>query len=297
MWELMSNVDYNYQPPAQVKPWETRTIQSAIDSVNSQLAWKWLKLELPTKSLDIAETDEEKQVLELVKKVWLKKSFENNIFSEWVKIKKIQEWVFIVISNKTWNVNYFIDNKWEILIVLVDIEDDYKFIKNWKALEFAWYEQKLENWKYNLYAVLNTWEKVLLNINSRFYYLAWKHIIFTNDLLSIIYIQEKRTKPLEENGIAWLEQMIENWPVKIENIEKLIEKWIITQEIFNRLLEKIKTILVAQCKDMRLIRIWAWIKESDIKHYYEKWYIDSKLALECYKVIPEENRDISGKSK
>jgi hypothetical protein len=90
--------------------------------------------------------------------------------------------------------------------------------------------------------------------------------------------------------------MIESWAVRISNIEKMLEKWIITQEIFNRLLEKIKTILVSQCKDMRLIRIWAWTKESDIKHYYGKWYIDSKLALECYKAIPEENRDISAKN-
>lgn len=289
MWEYINNADY--QPPAQIKPWEAKTIPSVIDDVNSQLAWKWLKLELPTKSLDIAETNEEKQVLELVKKVWLKKSFENNRFPEWVKIKKIQEWVFSIISNRTWNVNYFVNEKWKIVMSLLGIEDDYKFIKNWKALEFAWYEQKLEDWKYNLYAVMNDWERIPIDINSKFYYFAWKHIIFTDGLLSIIYMQEKTTKPLNEDWIEWLEQMIEDWPVKIENIEKLLEKWLITQEIFNRLLEKIKLILVNQCKDIRLIRIWAWLKESNIKRYFEKWYIDSELALKCYNALPKEMRE------
>lgn len=294
MWEYINNVDY--QPSAQIKPWESKTIQSAIDDVNSQLTWKWLKLELPTKSLDIAETNEEKQVLELVKKVWLKKSFENNRFPEWVKIKKIQEWVFSIISNRTWNVNYFVNEKWKIVMSLLGIEDDYNFIKNWKALEFAWYEQKLEDWKYNLYAVMNDWERVSIDINSKFYYFAWNHIIFTDSLLSIMYIQDKRTKSIiETDEINGLEQMIEKWAIKIENIEKLLEKWLITQEIFNRLLEKIKLILVNQCKDIRLIRIWAWLKESNIKRYFEKWYIDSELALKCYNAIPEENRDISGK--
>jgi len=85
--------------------------------------------------------------------------------------------------------------------------------------------------------------------------------------------------------------MIEDWPIRIENIEKLLENKIISQEIFNRLLEKIKLILVDQCKDLRLIKIDYWIKESDIERYFKKWYIDKDLALKCYNALPKNIKD------
>ena len=73
----------------------------------------------------------------------------------------------------------------------------------------------------------------------------------------------------------------------------------IDNETFDYWISEIRKALVSQCQDTRLITLtwfkWEslWIKESDLKTYKEKWYIDDKLALECFKVLPKEMKDLT----
>lgn len=43
--------------------------------------------------------------------------------------------------------------------------------------------------------------------------------------------------------------------------------------------------------------LWTRIRESDLKRYYEKGYIDSELVRECFAVLPMRLRDVTGAEK
>lgn len=286
--DINHSIDINTSHIEQKQIWKSE-FDKSLDKINSKLALDWLKLELPK-----TKEQEEKEVLELVKKVWLKTSFENNRFSQWVNINKIQDWVFSVVSNKTWNVNYFVNEKWKIIFWVFTIKEEF-FISNWKAFEEAWYIEKQENWKYNMYQISENWIKWPIDINSPEYYKAWTDIIFYNDLL-LKFIELKNSI---KNTKEELHIFIEWWSFKFEDLELFRAKWMIDDETFAYWLWEIRKVLVSQCDDQRLITLtWfkgesLWIKESDLKTYLEKWYIDKKLAEECYKVLPKEMKDLS----
>jgi len=260
-----------------------------LDNNNIQDKLKPLKQEV-----ELTKEQEEKQVLELVKVRWLRKSFEQNIFTKWISINKIKEWVFNVISNKTWNVNYFVGIDWNIIFSVFSIKER-PFVSNWKAFEMAWYKEKKEDWLYNMYKVVDWKEIWPIDINSPEYYKAWLDIIFYADLMNK-YVSLKFNDPETKK---WIEILIEWWSFKYEDLELFLERWLITQEIFDYWVKKLREVLVDQCKDPRLIQLtwfkWEslWIKESDLRKYLEKWYIDQDLAKKCYEVLPNVMKDLS----
>lgn len=292
MWITSPDINHsvyaNTSHIEQKQTWKSE-FDKSLDNINSKLALDWLKLEIP-KNKEL----EEKEVLDLVKKTSLKSSFDKNIYPEWVKVKKVQDWVFTVVSNRTWNVNYFVNEKWKIIFWLENTKER-PFISNWKAFEEAWYIEKKENLKYNLYQITQKWIKWPIDINSPEYYKAWNDIIFYDD----VYTKFLELKHSIKNDKEDIKIYIEEWSFKFEDLELFRAKWMIDDETFTYWLWEIRKVLVSQCNDQRLITLtWfkgesLWIKESDLKTYLEKWYIDKKLAEECYKVLPKEMKDLS----
>ena len=297
MWEIYNpDMDINKTFPVikEIKTEKDWSIDSTIDDINSRLELDNLKLELPK-----TKEQQEKEVLELVQVRWLKTSFEHNRFDGWVYINKIQDWVFALVPKDTWNVNYFIDDEWEIVFWIWSVNER-PFVENWKAFEDAWYIQKKENWLFNMYKVLpnENWEDILewpIYINSIEYYQAWLDIMFYADILNK-YLWLKHN--VESNKLD-IRLFIKHWSFKYEDLEIHLDKWLITKDIFAYWVDELRKILVKQCNDQRLIWLtwfnWEslWIKESDLRIYLEKWYISQDLALKCYDVLLEEMKDLS----
>ncbi len=297
----------NQVPIVQEKTQSQRWIEDTLSDINSKL--DWLKLELPK-----TKEEQEKEVLELVKVRWLKESFDNWKLNNYnCEVTKIQDWIFSFKWDNG-NVMYFIDNNWEILFWIVNVIDR-PFIKNWKAFEVAWYIEKKENWLYNMYKV-EWWKQIWpIDINSPEYYQAWHDIIFYSDVTAKLFaIKEKIVETKK-----WIDIYIDWWSFRFEDLELFLSEWLITKEIFDFWIKEMQKVIVGQCRDERLINmkfdkndfrrkdwtlpewidklsIW-WIKESDLRRYYVKWYIDLDIAKECYKVLPEEMKDLTGKKK
>ena len=259
-----------------------RWIEDTISEINEWL--NWLKLELP-KTIE----EQEKEVLKLVLN-WEHWKDIINDYSEGIILKFVAKNTFVFINKLTWNVNYFIDSKWEILFWLWNIRVR-PFVENKKAFKYAWYIEKKENWVYNMYKIEWTEEVWPIDINSPEYYKAWLDIIFYSDTIAKLFA-------LKENIIEtkkWIEIYIDWWGFKFEDLELFFKKWLITQEIFDYWIKEMQKVIVAQCSDERLIKLKTPVRESDLMKYYSKWYIDKDTAVECYKAMPSEMRDITNK--
>jgi hypothetical protein len=278
------DIEKNQTPVVQEEVTQSqRWIEDTISEINEWL--DWLRLELP-KTIE----EQEKEVLKLVKVRWLRESFEENIYDKWVYLNKIQNWVFSLVPRDTWNVNYFVNSKWEILFGLWNIRER-SFVENKKALKYAWYIEKKEDWVYNMYKI--EWEKEVwpIDIDSPEYYQAWLDIIFYADVLNRLL----RLKHSVETDKLNIELFIEWGSFKFEDLELFLKKWLITQEIFNYWVKEMQKVIIAQCNDERLIKLKTPVRESDLMKYYSKWYIDKDTAVECYKAMPSDMRDITNK--
>jgi len=303
----VNHTDYdikNNQIPIVQVTQSQRWIEYTINEINKWI--KWVKLELPK-----TKEQQEKEVLELVLNWEHWKDIKND-YPWWITLKFIDKYTFAFINKLTWNVNYFVNSKWEILFGLWNLRER-PFLKNWKALEYAWYIEKKEDWIYNMYKI-EWWKEIWpIDINSPEYYNAWQDIIFYADFLN-------KTVSLKFNDPEtkkWIEVLIEWWSFKFEDLELFKDEWLITQEIFDYWLQEMQKVIVAQCSDERLINmklnkeqfrkkdwslpkwleklsIWG-VKESDLMKYYSKWYIDKDTAVECYKAMPSEMRDVTNK--
>lgn len=273
----------------QKQKWE-KWFEKTLGNINSKLALDWLKVELPK-----TKEEQEKEVLELVKIRWLRESFEENVYNEWITVNKINDWVFSVVSNDTWNVNYFVNEKWYILFWVWNITERL-FVENWDAYKIAWYTEKKEDWKFNMYK--NIWKNQLdwpIDINSPEYYKAWTDIVFYADYLNKLLSLKHNFK---ESKI-WIQVLVDWWSFKFEDLEEFKKRWLITPEIFDYWVQEMRKVIVNQCSDKRLINLkWLdWkssgIKESDLRRYLEKWYITPELAQDCYRVLPKKMRDLN----
>ncbi len=247
-----------------------------------------LKIDL-SKSIE----NQEQEVYRLVTEVTLKENIEK--YAKWkIEIKHIKEGVFSLKSLRTWNVNYFVNQNWEIIFTIPNIKER-PFVENGKAFELAWYTERKENWLFNMYRL--EWNKEIwpIDINSPEYYQAWLDIIFYADILNK-FVSLKFNDPETKK---WIEVLIDWWSFKYEDLELFLDRWLITREIFDYWIEEMKKVIVNQCSDKRLIKlIWLdweseWIKESDLKKYMDAGYIDSSLAMKCYDVLPEKMKDLS----
>ena len=278
------DIEKNQTPVVQEEITQSqRWIEDTISEINEWL--DWLRLELP-KTIE----EQEKEVLELVKVRWLRESFENwTLNNNNCEVTKIQEKVFSFKWDNG-NVMYFIDNNWEIIFWIVNIIER-PFIENKKALKYAWYIEKKEDGVYNMYKIEGKKEVWPIDIDSPEYYKAWLDIIFYSDIIAKLFA-------LKENIIEtkkWIEIYIDWWGFKFEDLELFLKKWLITQEIFNYWVKEMQKIIIAQCSDERLIKLKTPVRESDLMKYYSKWYIDKETAVECYKAMPSDMRDITNK--
>jgi hypothetical protein len=255
-----------------------RWIEDTIYDINKWL--EWLKLELfKTKE------EQEKEVKQLFENVIFEEEIDK-YFKKWIKVTKIQEWIFSIISNKTGNLNYYVNREWQILFWIFNIKER-PFIENGKAYELAWYIEKKEEWLFNMYKI-EWWKEVWsIDIDSKEYYKAWLDIIFYADILNKM-VSLKFNDPETKK---WIEILVDGWSFKYEDLELFLEKWLITKEIFEYWVEEMKKVILNQCSDERLIKLtwfkWEslWIKESDLKRYLDAWYIDNNLATKCYDVL------------
>lgn len=291
MWitslDINHSVDMNTSHIEQKQTWKSES-EKSLDTIKSKLALDWLRLEIPE-----TKEQKEKKVLNLILN-WENWADIKKDYKKWIDIKYIEKWVFLLINKETWNPNYFFDEKGQITLSIWNTRER-PFISNWKAFEEAWYIEKKENWKYNMYQITEKWIKWPIDINSPEYYKAWNDIIFYDD----VYTKFLELKHSVKNDKEDIRLYVKHSSFKFEDLELFKTKWMIDNETFNYWISEIRKVLVNQCNDTRLITLtwfkWEslWIKESDLKTYKEKWYIDDKLALECFKVLPKEMKDLS----
>lgn len=98
--------------------------------------------------------------------------------------------------------------------------------------------------------------------------------------------------------------------MKLETLELLLKRKLITPEVFSIGIAEMRKVIVSQCADPRfdgfnsevemnddpeLAKLWTPIKESDLKKYFEKGYIDADLAKKCFEALRPKMRDVTGK--
>ena len=171
------------------------SFNSAMENINSKLELDWLKLELPK-----TKEQKEKEVYDnIYQDEIFKWALENGLFKQWIKVNYISETLFSVFSNKTKNLSFFCNEKWETLI-----EVPYRFKnfvdKNNKfdntslhTFEKTWYFLDAENKTWNIFKIIWTdekWDFILsdtpLNKNSIDYFNALKKVIQYSDTMEIL---------------------------------------------------------------------------------------------------------------
>lgn len=185
-------------------------------------------------------------------------------------------------------------------------------LRDGHAIRTAGYVEKKEDGIWNLYELLGTDKSggyalgKKLDPRSSEYYKAWQDIAFYSGTMNILY-RLKEGMDIPEQGVR---NLVENGSVKFETLEVLLKRKNITRETFDVGIAEMRKIIVAQCADTRfdgfnseaemkddpeLAKLWTPVKESDLKKYFEKGYIDADLAKKCFEALREKMRDVTGK--
>ena len=170
--------------------------------------------------------------------------------------------------------------------------------------------EKKEDGIWNLYELLGTDKSggyalgKKLDPRSSEYYKAWQDIAFYSGTMNILY-RLKEGMDIPEQGVR---NLVENGSVKFETLEVLLKRKNITRETFDVGIAEMRKIIVAQCADTRfdgfnseaemkddpeLAKLWTPVKESDLKKYFEKGYVDAELAKKCFEALRPKMRDVS----
>lgn len=214
-----------------------------------------------------------------------------------ILIKSVDKDIFAFINKKTSNVNFFLDKDWEVLFNLWHIKQR-GYVASWEAFEEMRVYEIKENWVYNMYKVkdykiLDNWRKLPIlwskfSQTSKEYYQLQLDIMFLADIDDIKTMVETKMK----DNIEGMRLFAKHGAFKFEDLETFKDNDMIDDDVYNYWIQELRKIVVSQCKDIRLIKKWRWIKESDIKKYLEKWYIDIELAKKCYEVLPKEMKNL-----
>lgn len=210
-----------------------------------------------------------------------------------IKIKYVSDWVFAFMNKQTGNVNYYVDSNWNIIFWLISTRER-RYVEGWEVFNHLWIMEKSENNIYNMYRIVGSWENGnILNWpikpESEEYYKIWLDVIFCADIYDKLYMLKFHKKEDKE----WLELLIKHWSYKFEDLELFKKEGLIRDDLFQFWILELRKIIISQCSDKRLIHYGIWIKESDIKTYLEKWYIDRELAKKCYQVLSKEMKDLT----
>lgn len=185
-------------------------------------------------------------------------------------------------------------------------------IKDGYAIRTAGYVDKKEDGVWNLYELLGTDKNggyalgKKLDPRSPEYFKAWQDVAFFSGTM-IVLSTMKDGDDIPTQGVK---NLVEGGSVKFETLETLLKRKSITKESFDVGVVWLRKYVVAQCSDTRfdgfnseaemnddpeLAKLWTPIKESDLKKYFEKGYIDADLAKKCFEALRPKMRDVTGK--
>ncbi len=237
---------------------------------------------------------------------------------ESVSVWKVSDDVFGVQPSKS-GVSTFRKKNGEIILSLAQ-ESRSPWVKNYGnplikdgyAIRTAGYVDKKEDGVWNLYELLGTDKSGGYALGKRLdprspeYYKAWQDIaFFTGTMLVLDTLKVRDTIPTQ--GVK---NLVEGGSVKFETLEHLLKTGAITKESFDVGVVWLRKYVVAQCADTRfdgfnseaemkddpeLAKLWTPVKESDLKKYFEKGYVDADLAKKCFEALREKMRDVTGK--
>ena len=283
-------------------------MRDITENTNTRLSW--IRLELPK-----TKEEKAKAVYDLV--IWktFREKFETGAYSKDITIQFIKEWVFSMKNNLTWNVNYYLDEKGEVLLNL-GAAWRRQGIDNGKSFTDLWLRAIIgEDKKYRIYRLngKELWGEV--NQETEEWYEIWNDVMFHTDIYRIVSLLKT---PVELDEM-WVKFPAKHWSLRFQDLEALKAKWAINEKVFQYGVQALQKILPSQCNPDDLI---AWrlakygdmytlktdpktgklsetramsIHESDLKEYLRKWYITPELAKQCFQMLPENRRDVSNK--
>ena len=147
-----------------------------------------------------------------------------------------------------------------------------------------------------------------LDPRSPEYYKAWQDAIFFADTMNVL----STLKDGDDIPVQGVKNLVEGGSVKFETLEVLLKRKTITKESFDVGVVWLRKYLVAQCADSRfdgfnseaemkddpeLAKLWTPVRESDLKKYFEKGYVDADLAKKCFEALRPKMRDVTGRAK
>lgn len=268
-------------------------VEKVVQDINTNLAIKWLKIEIQK-----TQEEQENDVKSVLLSKTLKKVIDEWYYKKSIEVKKIEDWVFAVISIDKWNVTSYSDSEWKIILSVSWYRNSNFIDKVFEDMDIAEVKKDKEfvMHRVNWYKDLSNWQKEpvlweVINKKSKEYFNIWKNIAFYSDVYDKLYML-KTNMNFDDKLLKYF---IKWWALTYDDLELFKSKWLLDETLFKLWIEEFKKVIVSQCSDIRLIKLRIWIKESDIKKYLDKWYIDSELALKCYESLPLEMRDLSKK--
>lgn len=294
----LDHIDFT-PPPSVEQPARTpvHTMGDVLAQVNSGLSW--VRLEMPK-----TKDEKEKVVYELVVNGTFKTEIERNDYPQGISIKYIKDGVFSMKNNATGNVNYYLNEKGEILFNVAFVKKR-RGIEDGKAFADLGLSEKKEWTRFDIY-----WANQLIDQESEEGFEMWNDVQFHADIIDTLSLL--RT-PTEYSEKALMFTIKRGW-IRFQDIEAFRAKGIIRDEkLFQLALKELQNVLPLQCdpkspifgrlanyedpysmndgKSTRQLSIY----ESDLKDYLKKGYITPELAKQCFQMLPKERRDVSGK--
>lgn len=308
----LDHVDFS-PPPAieQATQKPARSTEQIIAQVNTGLP-SWVRLELPK-----TKEEKERAVYELAT-TRLKSRIESGEYKQWITVRYIRDDVYSMKSNETGNVTAYLDEQGKTIFWVKPIKER-RYVVNGKVFGDLRLVEKKNGTVYEMYRTTGYMtaqgkrEPILewpINQETEEGYEMWRDVIFHTDIISKLSLL-KTPVDVDEK---WLQFTIEDGTFRFQDLEPFSARGIIpTEELHKYAVEKLREFLPHQCnpKDPISKRLEKYgdpyaikngqetrsmaIRESDLKSYVEKGYIDSELAKQCFQLLPKERRDVSNK--
>lgn len=213
---------------------------------------------------------------------------------EKLKVKWLFEWYWWVVVNKikdevysvewdTWNISYFANKTWEVIISTVWVMNSYYFKT---ASILTWYfEIKWEDWTYRLYKIKEIDRdnnKIIpekeVDKYSEEYYNARMDIAFFGISMSTKLFLKKSTDWLyNELDNEWLWVALNTKVLKILDLYTFYNNKQITKELFDKYLSKLQSLLLQQIADSRFERVKRQITKEELDFYLNENLISKEL--------------------
>ncbi|MDD2565426.1 MAG: hypothetical protein PHZ26_00280 [Candidatus Gracilibacteria bacterium] len=268
-------------------------VEKVVQDINTNLAIKGLKIEIQK-----TQEEQENDVKSVLLSKTLKKVIDEGYYKKSIEVKKIEDGVFAVISIDKGNVTSYSDSEGKIILSVSGYRNSNFIDKVFEDMDIAEVKKDKEfvMHRVNGYKDLSNGQKEpvlgeVINKKSKEYFNIWKNIAFYSDVYDKLYML-KTNMNFDDKLLKYF---IKGGALTYDDLELFKSKGLLDETLFKLGIEEFKKVIVSQCSDIRLIKLRIGIKESDIKKYLDKGYIDSELALKCYESLPLEMRDLSKK--